>query len=92
MEKNLKVIVYVLISLFTLGAGSWGAMKVFATNERVDSLEVRLNGVSVRYLRDQLHELEKKYGHTNCQAMQPGDRDKCYWLKDTIQQLTGERL
>lgn len=92
MDKTLKVVVYVLVSLFSLGAGTYGAMKVFATNERVDQLEVRVNGVSVQYLRNLLRELETKYGHTDCKAMTTADREQCYWLKDTIQQLTGERL
>lgn len=92
MEKTVKIVVYVLISLFSLGAGTWGAMRVFATNERVDSLEIRVNGITVQPLRKQLRELEAKYGHTNCSRMSKADREKCYWLKDTIQQLTGEKL
>lgn len=90
MDKTLKIVVYVLISLFTLTGGSYGAIKIFATNNRVDKLEIRLNAVSVQPLRKQLRELEAKYGHTDCSKMQQPDRDRCYWLKDTIQALTGQ--
>ena len=92
MEKNFKIALYVVVTIFALCGGAWGFNKVFATNQRVDKIEVRLNGVSVRYLREQLRGLEIKYGHTDCKQMPQADRDYCYWIKDSIQSLTGEKL
>ena len=89
MERNLKLVLYIIVTIFALGGGAWGFNKVFATNERVDKLEIRVNGVSLRYLRKQLTELKNKYGHTNCEQMQSGDAELCFWLKDTIQSLGG---
>lgn len=89
MEKHFKIALYMVVTIFALVGGAWSFNKVFATNTRVDKLEVRLNGVSLSYLRKQLSELKNKYGHTNCELMQSGDAELCFWLKDTIQSLGG---
>jgi len=77
---------------FTLFAGSYGAIKVFATNERVDLVQLRLEQKIVAdqiwYVQQQLNQLEDKYRDVPC-GSQWGqkDRERYRRLRFDLEQL-----
>jgi len=60
---------------FTLFASAYGAIKVFATNERVDLVQLRLDQKIVAdqawYLQQQIAQLEDRYYDSTCKAVRP---------------------
>ena len=77
---------------FTLFAGSYGAIKVFATNERVDLVQMRLEQKIENdmkwYVQQQLNQLEDKYKDVPC-GSQWGqkDRERYRRLRFDLEQL-----
>lgn len=87
--NGMKKTLCVLATLFAVIGGVWAAQHVFATNERVDKLEVRVSGISLAYLQEELDRLEDKYGHTDCIKMNEADKTQCRWVKKTMDMLKG---
>ncbi len=81
MTDRIKLAIYIVLALLTIIGSTYGAICVFATNERVDQIEIRVDGISLAYLQDELNRLEDKYGHTDCSKMNDSDKQQCRWVK-----------
>lgn len=84
---TLRQILSAAVVIFAIIAGTYGAVCTFATNERVDEIEMRVDGISMAYLQEELDRLEDKYGHTDCSKMTEGDKNQCRWVKKTLKML-----
>lgn len=86
-----KVILGTILILFSLIAGTYGAIHVFATNDRVDRMERRIDASDIYWIKKQLWQLEDRYGHLNCLNMNDMDKERCRELKAMIKKLEGSK-
>jgi hypothetical protein len=91
VTDRVKLAIYIILALITIIGSTYGAICVFATNDRVDEIEVRVDGISLAYLQDELDRLEDKYGHTDCARMDDSDKKQCRWVKKTMNMLRGNK-
>jgi hypothetical protein len=87
LNGRIKAALAVVIMLITIAGGTYGAISVFATNERVDVLERRVVANDIYWIKKQLWQLEDRYGHLDCFRMNDMDRERCRELKALLEKL-----